>query len=50
MFRAEPPGVMEQEARYLTLLQGIDAFRLDGDRLELRTAGRSVLRLVPQSP
>lgn len=50
MFRAEPPGVMEQEARYLALLQDVDAFRLDGDRLELRTAGRSVLRLVPQSP
>ena len=50
MFRAEPAGVMEQEARYLALLQAVDAFRLDGNRLELHTAGRSVLHLASQSP
>lgn len=50
MFLAEPAGLMEQEGRYLALLQGVDAFRLDGSRLELHTAGRSVLDLVSQGP
>lgn len=50
MYLAEPAGLMEQEGRYLTLLQAVDAFRLVGDRLRLRAAGRRVLHLVPRSP
>jgi heat shock protein HslJ len=35
----EPPGIMEQEARFLDALASAALWRLDGDRLELRTAG-----------
>jgi len=33
-----PEGVMEQEGRFLKALQTVAAWRLEGDRLELRTA------------
>lgn len=40
----EPPGVMEQEGRYLDLLGTAAAFRMEGDRLILTDAeGRSIL-------
>lgn len=35
---AKPAGVMTQEARYLKALASAATFRLDGDRLELRTS------------
>ncbi|WP_298832362.1 META domain-containing protein [uncultured Piscinibacter sp.] len=35
---AEPQGLMQQESLYLAALQSAARFRLDGDRLELRTA------------
>jgi heat shock protein HslJ len=35
---AAPPGIMEQEAAFLKALQGNLRARLEGDRLELRTA------------
>lgn len=34
----EPPGVMAQEAQYLKALESAATYRIDGDRLELRTA------------
>lgn len=37
-FCAEPEELMHQEQLYLDALQTTDTFRLDGDRLELRTA------------
>jgi heat shock protein HslJ len=35
---AEPEGVMEQEAQYLAALQTAATYKLEGDRLQLRTA------------
>ncbi len=35
---AEPAGVMEQEAQFLQALATAATYRLEGDRLELRTA------------
>jgi heat shock protein HslJ len=37
-FCAEPDGMMNQERLYLEALQTTATFRLNGDRLELRTA------------
>ncbi len=37
-FCGEPEGVMEQEAQYLRALEAAVTLRLEGDRLELRTA------------
>jgi len=34
----EPEGVMEQEAQYLAALEMAEVFRIEGDRLQLRTA------------
>lgn len=33
-----PEGIMEQEAQYLAALESAATYRIDGDRLELRTA------------
>jgi len=35
---ARPAGVMEQETQYLKALATAATYRMDGDRLELRTA------------
>ena len=35
----EPAGIMEQEVEYLAALQSSGTYRLDGNRLELRTPG-----------
>jgi heat shock protein HslJ len=35
---AEPEGVMEQEAQYLAALQTAAIYKLEGNRLQLRTA------------
>jgi heat shock protein HslJ len=47
MFRAEPPGLMEQESRYLDLLSRVRRFRLDGERLELLAGERVLLAFEP---
>lgn len=39
---AEPQGVMEQEAQFLKALESAATYRVDGDRLELRTADNSL--------
>lgn len=36
---AEPPNIMEQEAQYLEALTTAATYRIDGSKLELRTAG-----------
>lgn len=41
-FCAEPDGMMNQERLYLEALQTTATFRLDGNRLELRTANGSL--------
>jgi heat shock protein HslJ len=38
MFCGEPEGIMEQETQYLTALETAATYRVDGDRLQLRTA------------
>lgn len=38
MFCAEPAGLMQQETLFLAALASVAAFRIDGDKLELRTA------------
>jgi heat shock protein HslJ len=38
MMCAEPEGVMEQESQYLAALEMAEAYKIEGDRLELRTA------------
>ena len=37
----EPEGIMEQEEQYLTALQTAATYKIDGGRLEMRTAGGS---------
>jgi heat shock protein HslJ len=47
MFCGEPEGTMEQESQYLAALQTAATYRVEGDRLELRTAeGALVANLV----
>ncbi|MGB5728247.1 MAG: META domain-containing protein [Thiogranum sp.] len=49
-FCAEPDGVMDQEARYLEALRSAATFRLEGERLTLRTAdGALAVTLVRDS-
>ena len=38
MMCPEPEGVMEQEAQYLAALEMAEVYRIEGDKLELRTA------------
>ena len=47
MFLDDPPGLMDQESRYLALLESVETFRLAGERLELLADGETVLRFVP---
>ncbi len=49
MFCAFPEGVMQQEARMFHLLQTIDAYHAEPDRLELRSDGATVLTFTIQS-
>ena len=37
-FCNDPEGVMDQEAQYLAALQSAATYRIEGNRLELRTA------------
>ncbi len=46
-FCARPEGVMDQEARFLELLRSVATFRLEGNRLHLRTVdGAMAMTLV----
>ena len=38
---SEPEGIMEQEQQYLAALQTAATYRIEGERLEMRTAGGS---------
>jgi heat shock protein HslJ len=42
-FLDEPPGAMEQEARYLKLLAQADGWQLGGGWLELQRGGKTLL-------
>jgi heat shock protein HslJ len=49
MFCAEPEGIMDQESQYLAALETAASYRLEGDKLELRTAdGALVASYVPK--
>jgi hypothetical protein len=44
MYCGEPEGTMEQEARYLGLLESVAGHRIDADRLDLlNDAGETLL-------
>ena len=48
-FCAEPEGLMQQEALYLDALEATSAFRLSGDKLELRTADGALAATLNRS-
>lgn len=43
MFCTEPEGIMDQEAAYLAALPTAATYRIDGNKLELRTAGGALV-------
>lgn len=47
MYCAHPQGVMQQEARYLHLLQSVDAYHAEPDRLDLYADDKIVLSFTP---
>jgi heat shock protein HslJ len=47
MFRSEPEGVMDQERRFLDLLQGVDSINAVEEDLELGQGGRVVMAMIP---
>lgn len=47
MFCSEPEGVMEQERRFLDLLQGADSINVAEEQLELRRGGRVAIEMTP---
>jgi heat shock protein HslJ len=50
MYCGEPEGIMEQEARYLSLLESAAGHRIDGDRLDLLDeAGTTLLSYRAES-
>jgi heat shock protein HslJ len=50
-FCAEPEGTMDQEGLYLAALEMADVYRIDGDRLQLRTSeGSLVADYIAQAP
>jgi heat shock protein HslJ len=46
----EPPGLIEQESLYFEALRSVTAYRLDGDYLELRTAGDEIAVSLVKAP
>ncbi len=50
MYCSEPPGIMEQENRYLTLLTEVSTWRVEGDRLILSDAEGADLLIFAQAP
>jgi heat shock protein HslJ len=47
MFCFQPDGVMDQERRFLDLLEAADTVRVDDDRLEIGHAGRPTILALP---
>ncbi len=47
MYRDKPEGLMEQENRYLKLLESVDAYSVKQDRLTLMSDGKKVLVFEP---
>lgn len=45
-FCAEPEGTMDQESQFLAALQSAATFRIEGDSLEMRTAGDAIALLA----
>ena len=43
-----PPGIMDQEERYLELLLTVDQYFIKGGALQLRSEGDTVLEFVPR--
>jgi heat shock protein HslJ len=49
-FCAEPAGVMEQETQYLKALETAATYRIDADKLELRTADGALAASLARAP
>jgi len=47
MFCATPPGVMQQEARFFSLLKSVDSYHAEPDRLDMLSDGSIVLTFEP---
>lgn len=51
MYCGEPEGLMEQEARFLELLESVAEFQIENDRLEITdTSGATLLTFVAGAP
>lgn len=49
MYRDQPPGLMEQETRYLQTLGEVDGYRLRGQQLLLMSGGKTRLIFDPDT-
>jgi heat shock protein HslJ/uncharacterized protein YraI len=49
-FCPEPPGVMEQETRFLSALQSAASFRINGNLLEIKNAGGQIAIVANRAP
>lgn len=49
-FCAEPAGIMDQEARFLTTLPRSASYRVDGNRLDIRSAADQIIIVANRAP
>ncbi len=49
-FCADPEGIMDQEAQFLAALQSAATFQINGNSLEMRTAGNQIAIVANQAP
>jgi heat shock protein HslJ len=49
-FCAEPAGVMDQEARFLSTLPRSASYRVDGNRLDIRSAADQIIIVANRAP
>jgi heat shock protein HslJ len=47
---ADPQGIMDQEAQFLAALQSAATFQINGNSLEIRTAGGQIAIMANQAP
>jgi len=50
MYCVEPEGIMEQESQFLQALATAATYRVDGNRLEMRTAGDEIAVSLTKAP
>jgi len=49
-FCPDPPGVMEQETRFLAALQSAANFRINGNQLEIQNGGGRIAIVANRAP